>query len=142
MGVVYYGKYAEYYEISRVEAVRALGFSYHDLEKRGYLLPVRNLKVRYILPARYDEILRVVTTIPKMPGKRLHYRYEMYNAKDQLINTAKTTLVFVDKSTFRPISPPGDLLKAMEPYFAPDPGAENSGVSAASLPSPPQSTPE
>ena len=57
MGYCYYGNYAQYYEVARVEALRSLGISYKNLEAQGYLLPVSDFSIKYILPAFYDEEL-------------------------------------------------------------------------------------
>lgn len=56
MGYVYYGNYATYYEVGRVEALRSLGFSYRSLEDSGVLLPVSDFSVRYRKPAYYDVV--------------------------------------------------------------------------------------
>ena len=55
MGYCYYGNYAQYYEVARVEALRSLGISYKNLEAQGYLLPVSDFSIKYVLPAFYDE---------------------------------------------------------------------------------------
>ena len=55
MGFVYYGNYAEYFEVGRVEALRSLGFAYRALEDDGVLLPVHDMQIRYHQPARYDD---------------------------------------------------------------------------------------
>ena len=54
MGFVYYGVYAQYYEVGRVEAMRSLGFSYREMEESGVLMPVINLTVNYKKPAKYE----------------------------------------------------------------------------------------
>lgn len=57
MGFVYYGVYAQYYEVARVEAIRNLGVLYADLEKLHHIwMPVMNMQVRYLRPARYDDL--------------------------------------------------------------------------------------
>ncbi|MBC7862076.1 MAG: acyl-CoA thioesterase, partial [Bacteroidia bacterium] len=63
MGFAYYGVYAQYYEVGRVEALRKLGFSYKEMEDRGVLLPVSEFKINYVKPAHYDDEVRVVCTI-------------------------------------------------------------------------------
>ncbi len=59
MGYVYYGNYARYYEIGRVEALRNLGFSYKELEASGIMMPVYEHFSKYLQPARYDDLLTV-----------------------------------------------------------------------------------
>lgn len=106
MGYMYYGNYPKFYEVARVEALRNVGISYKELEDSGVILPVGDLKVKYIKPAYYDDQLTVVTIIDKVPGVKFHFRYEIYNDKEELINIGETTLVFVDLKTGKPCRPP------------------------------------
>ena len=70
MGYVYYGNYAMYYEVGRVEAMRKMGFSYKKLEEKGVNMPVLSLQIDYLQPARYDDLLRLQVQIPEMPKAR------------------------------------------------------------------------
>ena len=71
MSFVYYGVYAQYYEVGRVELLRLLNISYKALEELGFSLPVVNLKISYKKPAFYDDLLTVRTTIKEMPSAKL-----------------------------------------------------------------------
>ena len=106
MGFVYYGVYAQYYEVGRVEAMRSLGFSYKEMEESGVLMPVINLTINYKKPALYDDEVRIVTTVKEMPGVRITFDYECYNQKNVLLNTGSVTLVFIDKQKNKPMQPP------------------------------------
>ena len=106
MGFVYYGVYAQYYEVGRVEAMRSLGFSYKEMEESGVLMPVINLTVNYKKPALYDDEVRIVTMVKEIPGLRITFDYECYNQKDVLLNTGSVTLVFIDKQKNKPMQPP------------------------------------
>lgn len=118
MGYVYYGNYATYYEIGRVEAMRSLGFSYKQLEEStGVMMPVVELNIQYKAPAYYDEELRVQITIPEMPQTRMRFEYKLFNAQDKLLNTGFTTLVFVNKDSGRPCRVPQQLKEVLSPYF-------------------------
>src|SRR5258708_837093 len=94
MGYVYYGNYAQYFEVGRVEALRNLGMSYRELEQRGILLPVVSFDIKFLKPALYDENLNIITKIMEKPSVRIKFDYETYNEKGELLNTASTTLVF------------------------------------------------
>ncbi len=102
MGYVYYGNYAQYYEVGRVEALRTLGISYKALEDLGYMMPVVQMITNYNKPALYDDELVIRTTIKEAPKVRIKFYYEVYNDKNVLINQGETTLVFVDKKTMKP----------------------------------------
>lgn len=117
MGYVYYGNYAQYFEVGRVEMLRELGFSYHALEQQGIMLPVLDFQVRYMQPALYDDLLTVKTTIPVIPSARIQFDYQLFNEAGTQLNEATTTLVFVNKETGRPCRVPEDLLAAMQPHF-------------------------
>jgi acyl-CoA thioester hydrolase len=106
MGFVYYGVYAQYYEVGRVEAMRSLGFSYRDMEESGVLMPVINLTINYKKPALYDDEVRIVTSVKEMPGVRITFYYECFNQKNELLNTGSVTLVFIDKTKNKPMQPP------------------------------------
>lgn len=117
MGIVYYGNYARFYEIGRVEALRHLGLNYREIEESGISMPVYDLNSRFIRPAKYDDLLTIRVTIPKLPKTRLMFDYEIYNQENQLLNTGQTTLVFVRTETGRPCSAPPDLVEAAKPFF-------------------------
>lgn len=116
MGYCYYGNYAQYFEVGRVEALREVGLSYKEMEQKGIMLPVSEYNVKYIHPAFYDDELNVTTKIEKLKGCRLLFQYEIFNSDNKKIATASTTLVFVSKSTMKPISPPEDFIKLMHKY--------------------------
>jgi len=68
MGYLYYGRYAEYYEVGRVELIRSLGLTYKDLEEQhGIWLPVASLDMRFVRPAYYDDLLTVRSELRKLP---------------------------------------------------------------------------
>jgi acyl-CoA thioester hydrolase len=106
MGYAYYGYYPFYYEMGRTELLRCYGLTYKELEDRGTLLPVSRLEIKYLAPALYDEVLTIRTTIPKKPSVKIIFNYEVFNEKNELINTATTELVFVDAVTRKPCRPP------------------------------------
>ncbi len=117
MGYVYYGFYAMYYEVGRVESLRQLGVSYSEIENMGIIMPVLENKSKYLAPARYDEVLRIVTTIREKRLLRIKFQYEIFNESNKLIHTGETLLVFVDKLTNRPRKPPVEMERVLKPFF-------------------------
>lgn len=117
MGYVYYGNYAAFYEVGRTELMRKWGFSYKDMEEKGFIMPVLEMKCRYIKPAFYDDVLRVKTYINELPESRITFYYEIYNdATDILLNKGETTLVFLSAENLRLTKAPKwfiDVLKKM-----------------------------
>lgn len=120
MGYLYYGNYAMYYEVGRVETMRSLGIQYKKMEDEGIMLPVLELKSKFIKPAFYDEELTVKTTIIELPKVRITFEYEIKNEKDELINFGSTILVHYDWKKQRPCMAPDYILEILKPYFAND----------------------
>ena len=117
MGYAYYGNYAEYFEVARVEALRELGMNYKDMEDSGTILPVYTFSVKYFKPAFYDYLLTIKTSIKKMPEARITFEYETFNEKKELLNKGETTLVFIDTKSNKPRSAPEDFVKRIKKYF-------------------------
>ena len=116
MGVVYYGRYAEYCEIARTEWIRALGLPYAQMEKEwGILLPVRTFQITYHAPARYDEVLTIHTWITHPPTSKITFAHAIYKEGPEalLIAEAQVTLVFVSAQTWRPCRPPAAFYEAL-----------------------------
>lgn len=119
MGFVYYGNYATYFEVARVEALRTLGIRYADLEKAGIELPVLSYSVKFFKPAYYDELLRIITCIHEMPSSKISFQYSTYNEEGVLLNEAETTLAFIDTTRSRPVRVPEVILKKLVHFFPP-----------------------
>jgi acyl-CoA thioester hydrolase len=117
MRYVYYGNYAMYYEVARVESLRQLGMTYRELEDMGVIMPVLENHSEFIAPALYDELLRIVVTIPEKPTVRIRFHYEIFNEASKLIHKGDTLLAFVNQATGRPCRPPQAFQEVLAPYF-------------------------
>lgn len=117
MGYVYYGNYATFYEVGRVELFRSLGFSYKALEDSGIMMPVLELHSRFLRPSRYDEEITIRTHLKEKPGVRIRFEYELFNGLGELLNTGSTTLVFVDMKRNKPCAAPSDFIARLHAYF-------------------------
>lgn len=102
MGVVYYGNYAQYLEVGRVEFMRNLGFVYKKLEEQGVIMPVVHYSTDYKFPAKYDEELTIITKVTEIPTSKITFLYEVFNEQQIKVCDAKVILVFLDKATFKP----------------------------------------
>lgn len=114
MGTVHHSNYVKYYETARWELFRSLGIPYDSVEKAGYMLPVINMKFKFIKKTNYDALLTVVTTLTAIKGARICFAYKLYNDQDELINEAETELAFVAKNTWKPCAVPDFILTAIE----------------------------
>ena len=117
MGYVYYGRYAEFFEIGRTELIRAAGMTYRDLENQGILLPVTRMEVKYIRPVGYDEEITIRTTLKKMPSAKITFHYQIFNENGEMVNEALCDLVFTSSETRRPVRPPKKLMETLQPFF-------------------------
>lgn len=120
MKYVYYGNYAEYFEIGRVELFRTIGMSYDEIENQGIWLPVSEYKIKYLKPALYDQELEIHTYVKKIPGVRIEFEYEIFNEQKVKITEASTTLFFLDSKTSKIIKCPDFLLKLIEENWKPE----------------------
>jgi len=117
MGYVYYGNYTQYYEVGRVEAMRSLGTSYKEMEDSGVMLPVYTCNIKYLKPALYDDLLIIKTIIKEIPTLKITFDYEIYNQKNELLNTGNTTLVFINMSTSKPCRAPESFIEKIAKFF-------------------------
>ncbi|MBX2944774.1 MAG: acyl-CoA thioesterase [Cyclobacteriaceae bacterium] len=118
MGYVYYGYYAMYYEVARVEALRKLGLTYREIEAMGIIMPVLENHSKFLTAGKYDEQLRIVTTIKEKPSVRISFHYDIYNENNKLIHQGQTMLAFVDQKSGRPCRPPQAMMDVLAPFFA------------------------
>ncbi len=117
MGYVYYGNYATYYEVARVEMLRSLDFSYKALEASGVMMPVLELKCKYIRPAKYDDLLTINVKIEQKPTTRMIFKYEVFNQENTLLNIGETTLVFIAMKTAKVSEMPTVMKDLLNKYF-------------------------
>ncbi|MBF9252119.1 acyl-CoA thioesterase [Pontibacter sp. 172403-2] len=119
MGYVYYGNYAAYYEVARTEVFRRLGIHYKEMEAAGTMMPVLELKCRYIRPAKYDDLLTIKLLLKHKPtGSRILFAYEVYNEEQMLLNVGETTMVFVNMQSGRPTAIPALIHEKLDSYFS------------------------
>ena len=84
MGVAYYANYLRWFEIGRTEFMREAGISYEQAEREGFFFPVTEAQCRYRRPARYDDLLRIETTIEFLNRVALKFHYRIGLEKDRV----------------------------------------------------------
>lgn len=118
MDIVYYGNYAQYFEVGRAECIRALGFTYKKMEEMGVRMPVVNMEARFLRAAHYDDLITIKTVLKELPLKHeIHFYHEVFNEKKKLITTGKVSLFFIDTKTGKWIGMPEDLKKTLAVFF-------------------------
>ena len=116
MGFAYYGVYAQYYEVGRVELLRSIGVSYKEIEAMGFALPVVNFNIKYIKPAFYDDELTIRTRISSITPIRICFSYETFNQIGDLLNVGEVLLVFVNKVTGKPTTATQELMNKLAKF--------------------------
>lgn len=118
MTYLYYGNYAQYYEIGRAELIRSIGLTYRDMEAvHKVLMPVVSMRCRFVRPALYDELLSIKTILRHMPDQHIVFFHEIYNEKNKLVNGGDVKLCFIDAHSNKRISSPAFLNEAIKQYF-------------------------
>jgi acyl-CoA thioester hydrolase len=119
MGVVYYGHYAQFYEIGRTEAIRQIGYTYKEIEAMGIIMPVVDIHSRFLRPAKYDDLITVRTTLQELPNNsRILFHTDIYNEQGDLLNTGDVTLFFINAQTMKRCEMPEPLREKLLPFFA------------------------
>ena len=120
MNVVYYGNYAQYFEIGRVETMRELGFTYKRMEDEGIIMPVVELHTRFLRPATYDDLLTIKTQIRILPTSyHIEFFQDVFNDDNKILAAGRVVLYFLTKETWKRTNIPDDLKEALEKHFVP-----------------------
>jgi acyl-CoA thioester hydrolase len=94
---VHHANYLNYFEQSRVEMLRSVGFDYREFENTGLMLVVTEMNVRYRGAAEFDDLLRISTTVTQVRGVRIRHRYEI-DRDGELLVEADSTIACVDRT--------------------------------------------
>ena len=113
MGYMYYGNYAAWFEVGRVELMRSLGLTYRKLEDDGIILPVRDFTVRYFKPVKYDDEVLLKTTLTDLSCAKITFDFELVDADGERLCTSVIVLVFCDKHSGKPTRAPEKLAEAI-----------------------------
>ena len=107
MGVVYYANYFVWFEVARTEYLRSLGVSYRQLEDRGMFLMVASASCKYKSPARFDDVVSIITWLPKLKHSSLQFEHKL-SIGTRLVAIGESVHVFTN-SLGRPIKIPPDI---------------------------------
>ena len=114
MGVVHHGNYAQYFEIARLEWLMAFGISYKNMEETGVMLPVYELRTKFLKPAVFEDELKIEVKLKELPSVKITFEYVIYNQNKELLTTGSTTLVFMDAISKKPIRCPKYILDKLK----------------------------
>lgn len=112
MGVAYYANYFTWLEVGRTEFFRQMGMPYSEVERNDILLPVIKAFCQYKSPARYDDVIRVVTSVAALQEVRIAFKYELFRqATNELLAVAETEHAFVNRQG-KPV-----VIKKLNPFL-------------------------
>ena len=114
MGIVHHSNYVKFFEVARTEWLRAMGMTYAEMERRGVMMPIVEVNVKYRQPAYYDELISVTASVDELPMARMTFKYEIRGEDGRDIATGSTTLGFIDKTTRRVQRAPVWLMEVLE----------------------------
>ena len=114
MGIVYYSRYFEFFELARTELLKSIGFAVKDIEKNDFFLPVVSASCEYIKSAGVEDKLIIESQIIKTPSARLQIDYNIISENDQsVIAKGKTVHGFINRKG-KPKKPPKALIEKIE----------------------------
>ena len=118
MNVVYYGNYAQYFEVARAESIRNLGLTYKEMESTGVMMPVVEMQTKFLRPAHYDDLLTIKTIMRELPvDHRILFEHEVFNQEKKLLTLGKVTLYFVKIGSFERTVMPETMRNLLKPFF-------------------------
>jgi acyl-CoA thioester hydrolase len=118
MGVVYYGNYAQYFEVGRAESIRHLGYTYKDMEEEGVIMPVVEMHIKYLRPAKYDDLITIKTEIRELPtAHKITFHQEVFNESEELLCNGYVSLYFMETKTMKRSKMPEGLKIMLEKYY-------------------------
>ena len=113
MGIVHHSNYIKFFEAARTEWLRVAGMTYAEMERRGVMMPIVDVHVKYRQPAYYDEVLSVRVFVDELPMARMTFRYEIRGEDGRDVASGTTTLGFIDSVTRRPQRAPEWLMEVL-----------------------------
>lgn len=118
MNVVYYGNYAQYFEVARAESIRNMGYTYKEMEAAGVIMPVVEMQTKFLRPAHYDDLLTIKTILRELPiDHRISFEHEVFNQEKKLLTLGKVILYFVKIGTFEKTVMPENLRRLLQAFF-------------------------
>ena len=95
MGFLHHGFYFTYFEIGRTELLRASGGNYRRMEEEGLRIVVVRAECRFHRPARYDDLLRLRTTISRITPAKIEHEYRLFR-NEELLAVGNVTLAMLN----------------------------------------------
>ena len=119
MGIVHHSNYIRYFECGRIAMLKELGLPMEKIEEAGIMMPVVGVECRYKVPAKFGDVLKIVTTVDELPRAKMTIRSDIYNPSGDLCCTGAVTIGFIDAQTRRAIRCPEAFLSIFREHIKP-----------------------
>jgi acyl-CoA thioester hydrolase len=117
MGMAYHANYLRWFEMGRAELFRAAGLSYKEIEENGIFLPVSQAHLKYLAPARYDDVIVIEATVDGKIKAGVKFEYRIFSQEEKLdLATGYTIHAFVNGDG-RVIRPPAFIKALIDKHF-------------------------
>lgn len=113
MHIVWHGNYVKYFEEAREHFGKKYNFGYMDFMRSGYMTPLVDIQLSYIKMLEYGERIKICVTYEAVKTVKIVFHYKIYNQKNELVCTGKTTQVIINKNRNLVLKNP-DLKKDLE----------------------------
>ena len=119
MGIAHHSNYIVWFEIGRTDLCRLTGFSYREIESRGFILVVTEMNCRYRAPFHYDDEVVIRTTVEQNASRAIRFAYELrLEGEDRVRATGFSQHVWVDEKTRRPVTADAEIVEAFGKWAA------------------------
>jgi acyl-CoA thioester hydrolase len=122
-GVVYHSNYLKYMERGRTEFLREHNIDLDDYHKEGVVFAVTEIKIQYRYPAKYNDIVRVETTLDAISSFQVAFRAEMFNQDGKCLSKGVAKVVAVDEKTGTAVRLPEKFVFVAEKILESESGA-------------------
>jgi len=116
MGIAHHANYLVWFEIGRTDLCRETGFSYSEIEARGYLLVVTEIGCRYRTSFRYDDEVLIRTHVAEVGSRSLKFAYDLYHGEELRAN-GFTSHLWLDRETRKPVRADAEVMRGFAPFL-------------------------
>ena len=116
MGIAHHANYIVWFEIGRTDLCREAGFPYPEIEERGYFLVVTEIGCRYQIPFRYDDEVRIRTSVSRLASRAITFAYEL-SCGDELRASGFSAHMWVDRETRKPVRAHEEVMGAFRRWM-------------------------
>lgn len=103
MGIAHHSNYAIWFEAARTDLIKKMGMSYSQMEKNGVLVPLLELECKYMVAARYEDVLTVEAKVSKVTLVKIEFAYQVFRKEDNILLAKGRSLHGLVDSDLKPV---------------------------------------